>query len=77
MKNVLLLGILALKTTLAYNSQNRIVAVWDQITFYSTATGEEQGSWKLTSWPYVDGFETNSTQNGTMCYAETLSDFQT
>lgn len=52
---VFAIGILALNTVSGLNNQNRLVRVWDQITFYSMETGEEQGSWNLTAFPYVDG----------------------
>jgi len=72
---VLALGILALNTVSGLNNQNRLVRVWDQITFYSMETGIEQGSWKLTAFPYVDGYEQNLTQSGVMCFAQTLEIF--
>lgn len=48
-------GILALNSVSGLNNQNRLVRVWDQITFYNMSTGESVGSWNLTAFPYVDG----------------------
>jgi len=47
------------RLTSALNSQNRLVQVWDSIEFF-TFDGAEgnnatQGSWNLTSFPYIDG----------------------
>ena len=39
----------------ALDSENRLVRVWDSLDIYRISDQEKQGSWNMTTFPYIQG----------------------
>jgi hypothetical protein len=74
---ILIFAIFALlgQLTTAYNSNNSLVTIYDTLTIFDDVDNSTEGSWNMTSFPYITGLMSNITTEGVLCWSPNITEY--